>query len=165
MDILEIKTEVSQFSTKYPQCGIIAHFMNVLVTITNEDSGIYIMQKYDKRRELPFNYSQYIKFRSNRPVKQAYNIVISQTIPILYLSSNTDVALQEIQALFSVLTANGFRYTKLKHIVSIFLANNNFPALRFSKDQLLQLIQGMLLLLFFVFQSGRGSYLLYKFKR
>ena len=165
LDIIEIKTEVSQFSTKNPQCGIIAHFMNVLLTVTNEDAGIFILQKYDKRRELPFTYSQYIKFRSNRPVKQAYNIVISQTVPILYLSSCTEVALQEINTLFSVLSTNGFRRTKLQHIVSMFLANNHFPAIRFNKDQLLQLIQGMYILLFFpVFHSERVFYLLYKFK-
>ena len=43
LDIIEIKTEVSKFSAKYKKCGIIAHFMNVLITVTNEDSGMFIM--------------------------------------------------------------------------------------------------------------------------
>ena len=55
LDIIEIKTEVSQFSINHPQHGIKAHFMNVLVTVTDEISGMYILQKYDKRRELPFS--------------------------------------------------------------------------------------------------------------
>ena len=93
--------------------------------------------------ELPFSYSQFIKFRSNRPVKHAYNIVIFQTVPILYLSSNTEVALQKINTLFTILSANGFRISKLQQIVTLFLSNNHFPAIRFNKDQLLQLIQGM----------------------
>jgi hypothetical protein len=143
LDIIEIKTEVSQFSENHPQSGIKAHFMNVLITVTNENSGMFIMQKFDKRRELPFKYSQFIKFKSNRPVKQAYNVVISQTVPILYLSSNPGVALYEIQALFTVLSNNGFRSTKLQQIVIKFLTNNHFPALRFDKSHLLQLLQGM----------------------
>ena len=143
LDILEIKAEVSQFSINNPLYGIKAHFMNVLLTVTNEELGSFIMQKYDKRRELPFSYSQYIKFKSNRPVKQAYNVAISQTVPILYLSNNQEVALQEIHALFTTLSANGFRFTKLQQIVTKFLNDNQFPALRFDKDQLLLRLQGM----------------------
>ena len=117
--------------------------MNVLITVTNKDSSIFIMQKYDKRRELSFSYSQFIKFKSNKPVKHAYNVVISQTVPILYLSSNHEVALQEIKALFTVLSANSFLSNKLQQIVIQFLTKNQVHALRFNKDHLLLLIQGM----------------------
>ena len=144
LDIIEIKTEVSQFSESSPQFGVKAHFMNVLISITEEQSGTFLMQKFDKCRELPFKYSQFIKFKSNRPVKQAYNVVISQTVPILYLSSNSLVAMQEIQALFTTLAANGFRTTKLQQLVIKFLTSNNFPALKFDKDHLLFLLRGML---------------------
>ena len=143
LDIIEIKTEVSQFSEYFPQAGIKAHFMNALISITDERSGMFVMQKFDKRRELPFKYSQFIKFKSNRPIKQAYNVVISQTVPILYLSSNTVVAMQEINALFTILSANGFRITRLQQIVIRFLTDNHFPALKFNKDHLLMLLQGM----------------------
>lgn len=151
-----------QISIKYPQYGIKTHFMNVLLTVTNEESGAFIMQKYDKRRDLPFSYSQFIKFKSNKPVKQAYNVVISQTVPILYLSSTHDVALQEINALFTILFANGFRLAKLQQIVIKFLTSNHFLALRFDKDQLLQLIQGMqCFLLCIVFHKGRVHTVVY----
>jgi hypothetical protein len=88
--------------------------MNVLVHVKEETSGQYIMQKFDKRRDLPFKYTQFIKFKSNRPVKQAYNVIISQTILILYLSSNVSVATQEVTTLFTTLSANGFRLQKLR---------------------------------------------------
>ena len=145
LDIIEIKTEVSQFSKSSPQFGIKAHFMNVLISVTDEYTGKFLMQKFDKRRDLPFKYSQFIKFKSNRPVKQAYNVVISQTVPILYLSNDPVTAMQEIQNLFSTLSNNGFRSSRLRQLVIRFLAGNQFPALKFDKDHLLLLLQGTLL--------------------
>ena len=38
-------------------------------------------------------YMQFIMFKSNRLVKQAYNMKISQTILILYLSNNASLSL------------------------------------------------------------------------
>jgi hypothetical protein len=117
--------------------------MNVLIHVHEETSGNYTMRKFDKRRELPFKYTQFIIFKSNRPVKQAYSVVISQTVPILYLSSNASVAAQEVVALFSTLSSNGFRIQKLRQTVVIFLTNNHFPALKFCKDELILLLKGM----------------------
>ena len=142
LDIIEIKTEVSQFSQISPKHGILAHFMNVLIHV-NEDTSEYIMRKFDKRRDLPFKYTQFIMFQSNRPVKQAYNVVISQTVPILYLSNNVSVAAQEVIALFTTLSSNGFRLQKLRQLVVMFLVNNHFPALKFCKEELILLLKGM----------------------
>lgn len=83
LDIIEIKPEVSQFSQESPKHGIIAHF---IVHVYEETSGQYIMRKFYKIRDLPFTYTQFIMFKSNRPIKQAYNVIISQTVLILYLS-------------------------------------------------------------------------------
>ena len=94
LDIIEIKLELSQFSKTSPQFGVKAH-MNVLISIIDEQEGKFLMHKFDKCRDLPFKYSQFIKFKSNRHVKQAYNVVISQTIPILYLSNDSVLAMQE----------------------------------------------------------------------
>jgi hypothetical protein len=69
----------------------------------------YTYCKYDKRRALPFQYTQYIKFRSNRPVKQAYNICISQVLPILYLSNTNEAAIREIRCLIHTMCSNGFK--------------------------------------------------------
>ena len=147
---------VSQFSSFSPQFGIKAHFMNVLTSVTDKQTDIFLMQKFDKRRDLPFKYSQFIKIKSNRPVKQAYNVVISQIVPILYLSNNPIAAMLEIQTLFSTLSANGFQSTKLQQRVIKFLTDNDFPALKFDKDHLLLLLQGMLLIPeFIVFHTGR----------
>lgn len=105
--------------------------MNVLVSISDENSGIFTMQKFDKRRDLPFAYTQYIKFNSNRPVKQAYNVIVSQTIPILYLSNGIKYALHEINTLIFILTNNGFWKAKLLQNVFKTLTRTNYPAIKF----------------------------------
>ena len=99
LHILEIKTKVSNFSSTNPNHGVKAHFMNVLINVSSENLRTFTLQNFDKRCDLPFTYTQYIKFNSCRPVKQAYNVVISQTIPILYLSSDIQLAMLEIQNL------------------------------------------------------------------
>ena len=73
LHIFEIKTEGFNFFETNPSHGIKAHFMNVLINISNENLGKINLQKIDKRLDLPFLYVQYIKFSSYKPVKQAYN--------------------------------------------------------------------------------------------
>ena len=68
LSILEIKEETSLFSPTDPSKGIQIHFMNLEVNVNESDSQLYSFRKYDKRRSLPFNYTQYIKFKSNRNV-------------------------------------------------------------------------------------------------
>ena len=91
-----------------------------------------------------FSYTQYIKFNSNRPVKQAYNIIISQTIPILYLSSDVMLAKQEITRLISTLAGNGFQKSKLIELVIITLSKINHPAIKFEVKDLATALQGMI---------------------
>ena len=142
LHILDIKPEVSYFSNLNPSHGIKAHFMNVLVSISDEKSGIFTIQKFDKRRDLPFAYTQYIKFNSNRPIKQAYNVIVSQTIPILYLSNDIDLALHEINTLVSILVGNGFRKARLLQIVISTLTKNNYPAVKLKVTDLIAKLQG-----------------------
>lgn len=131
LGIVEIKSEIDKFSTKFPQRGTSAHFMNMQISVINEVDGLYRTQKFDKRRSLPFKYSQYLQFRSNRSISQSYNIVQSQAFPILYLSSNEFDAQNELDLLLKVLTANGFRLHKLKDRLIKFLRMGSFPGLRF----------------------------------
>ena len=63
LHIIEIKLEVFQFSQVSPKHGIIAHFMNLSIHVYEETSGQYIMRKFDKRRDLPFTYTQFIMFK------------------------------------------------------------------------------------------------------
>ena len=142
LHILDIKPEVYGFSSINPSHGIHAHFMNILVSVSDEISGAYTLQKFDKRRDLPFAYTQYIKFLSNRPVKQAYTVIVSQTVPILYLSSNSELALREINTLISTLTSNGFRKAKLLQLVIQTLTWTNYPAIRFKVTELVSMLQG-----------------------
>ena len=157
LHILEIKTEVSNFSITNPSHGINAHFMNVLVNVSNEIFGTFTLQKFDKRRDLPFTYTQYIKFNSCRPVKQAYNIVISQTIPILYLSNDIQLARQEIYNLINTLSSNGFRRQRLLQLVTSTLSTTTFPAVKFKVTDLVQLLQGNLLSITHYFMREIGS--------
>jgi len=71
LDVLEIKCEVAKYTSKDPARGISANFMNMEVLIADDRSQAYSTQKYDKRRTLLFAYTQYIKFKSNRPIWQS----------------------------------------------------------------------------------------------
>ena len=121
LHVLEIKEETTSSASDNPACNTEAHFMNVVVTIHDHDSGRYSFTKFDKRRTLPFQYTQYIKFRSNRSVRQAYNIAISQLVPILYITSTNEAACLEIKQLLDTLTSNGFNNTRLLRISTQFL--------------------------------------------
>jgi len=138
LEVLEIKCEVTKYSDNDPSRGILANFMNMEIAITDHLSGVYTTQKYDKRRTLPFEYTQYIKFRSNRPIKQSYSIAVSQTVPILYISSTVDAASREIKMLISTLVGNGFFESRLKRTIRQFLLSNSFPGLKFQIQLLIE---------------------------
>jgi len=130
LDILTIKEETAQFSSIDPERGISAHFMNVEITVHENDPHGYNFRKYDKRRSLPFKYTQYIKFQSNRPIHQAYNIPISQVLPVLYISSTDSAATEEIITIIETMTNNGFKRDRLLRSIRRFLSNGPFPAVR-----------------------------------
>jgi hypothetical protein len=116
--------------------------MNLAVQILElgKASSIYSLCKYDKRRELPFKYAQYIRFHANRPVKQSYGICIGQTVPIIYLSSSVEHTHREILILVSTLVRNGFQERRLKESITKFLKANTFPGAKFSVQMLSQAI-------------------------
>ena len=132
LGIVEIKQEIDRFSARFPQRGTSAHFMNMQISVINETDGRFRTHKFDKRRNLPFQYSQFLQFQSNRSVSQSYNIIQSQAFSVLYLSSNEHDALNELHFLLRVLTANGFRYYKLRNRLLKFLKMGTFPGLRFN---------------------------------
>ena len=69
LNVLEMKPEVSAFAAEKPTRGISAHFMNVEFHVNMSKPEAFLMQKYNKRRALPFQYTQFIKFRSNQPIR------------------------------------------------------------------------------------------------
>jgi hypothetical protein len=109
LDVLEIKEETSTFSKTSPTKKTASHFMNVEFLVNEIDPLLFSFRKFDKKCNLPFAYTQYIKFHSNWAVHQAYNILISQILPILYISSTDSVATEEIRILISTLCSNGFQ--------------------------------------------------------
>jgi len=140
LHILEIKTEVSAFDANDPSRGISAHFMNVQFDLNTSRPNQFIMRKFDKRKNLPFKYTQFIKFHSNRPVRQSYNIIVSQILPILYVSNDTVLATQEIKLLINTLGSNGFQIERLRKKVIDWLSSGDFPGSRVNIQDTIQLI-------------------------
>jgi hypothetical protein len=128
--VLEIKEETSEFSHTDPTKGTRMHFMNMEVFVKELEPQLYTFRKYDKRRALPFQYTQYIKFKSNRNVRQAYNIAISQVLPILYISNSDEAASIEINILVQTMTSNGFNMVRLVNNIKRFLTTGSFPGSR-----------------------------------
>jgi hypothetical protein len=141
LDMLEIKYEVAKFAADDPLRGIQAHFMNLDICVSESMHGTYETCKYDKRRSLPFKYTQYIMYKSNRPIKQSYSILVSQTVPILYLSSTNGAATREVEILIDTMIKNGFQEKKLRHLVSSFLSSNSFLGLKFKLEDLVTAIR------------------------
>jgi hypothetical protein len=130
LHILEIKEETSQFSSLDPQKGVVAHFMNVEVVVNEHHPELYTFQKFDKRRALLFQYTQYIKFSSKRHVRQTYNICISQVLPILYISNTDAAAICEICCLIQTMCDNGFKRTRIIRTICQFLETGPFPTVK-----------------------------------
>jgi hypothetical protein len=145
LDIVEIKIEVDRFSTQFPLRGTSAHFMNMQITIFNEKDGLFRTHKFDKRRNLPFQYAQFLQFRSNRSVSQSYNIIQSQTFPILYLSNNVHDVVNELEFLLQVLTTNGFRPHRLKQLLIKFIRLGSFPELKYDILEVLNILERFVL--------------------
>lgn len=141
LNVLEIKNEVTRYALEDPTRGVHAHFMNLDIVIEESGSGEYSTCKYDKRRDLPFSYSQYIMFDSNRPIKQSYSVAVSQTVPILYLSSSMEAALKEILILISTMVKNGFQERRLRHLISTFMGIGTFPGIKFDIQELISRIR------------------------
>ena len=136
LNVLEIKEETSAHDLENPERGISAHFMNVEININLDLPIAYKFRKYDKRRALPFKYTQYIKFKLNRSVRQAYNIAISQLVPILYISNREDDAIAEISCLINTMVENGFNKARLINNISQFLMQESFPGVRINTDNI-----------------------------
>jgi hypothetical protein len=121
LNVVEIKEETSIFSQISPGKRLAAHFMNAKFIANVIDPRLYRFCKFDKRRNLSFAYTQYIKFHSNRDVYQAYNIVILQILLILYISDTNSATIKEIRILISTLSNNGFQQQRLLAITKRFL--------------------------------------------
>lgn len=137
LNVIEIKCEVTRYAQDNPTRGLAAHFMNLEISISDDVTGSFETCKFDKRRELPFSYTQYIKFKSNRPIRQSYSVAVSQTVPILYLSSSVQAALREINILINTMTTNGFQCHRLHETIIRFLTNGHFPGIKFDIQALI----------------------------
>ena len=80
-------------------------------------------------------------FNANRPIKQSYNIAISQTVPILYLSSTVEAAALEVNLIIATMVRNGFQEKRVRLIILQFLQTNPFPGLKFNLEMLVAQIR------------------------
>jgi hypothetical protein len=146
-----------KFDPNQPFRGIHAHFMNLDIQLLQPEQALseYALCKYDKRRELPFSYTQYIMFQSNRPVRQSYGVAISQTVPIMYLSSSVQHAQHEILNLIATMMRNGFKEERLKTSITHFLSNNTFPGAKFDVQSLIQAIRYLFTALLLYFNTSK----------
>jgi hypothetical protein len=117
-----------------------AHFMNVEISVDEIHPEAYTFQNFDKRRALPFQNIQYIKFNSNRPIWQAYNICISQVLPILYISSSDEAAIREIKCLIQTMCNNGFKQARLINTICRFLEKGPFPATLVQIEKIIEVL-------------------------
>jgi hypothetical protein len=134
LEVLEIKPEVTAYTTDTPLHGISAHFMNVQFDLDLVQLHLFSLKKFDKWRALPF------KFHSNRPVKQCYNIIIGQVLLLLYISNNATNAALEILLLIHTLVANGFQEKRLRISILNWLAIGHFPAALVNIDEVTRLL-------------------------
>ena len=93
-----------------------------------------------KKDKLPCNNVSYLFLKSNRPIKQCYNICIWQVVTILYAASHCFLAFQDLNKLIYLLENNGFHKNTLIHIIYSYILENEFPRIHFDKSLLLKMI-------------------------
>lgn len=141
LGIVEIKIELDKHKPNQPFSGTKGHFLNVQLEITDTETGEFISTKHDKRRSLPFRFQQYIQLKSNRPVQQAYNVTISQMMPILYMASSHELAIQELDILAQTLYKNGFAATRIYRLMIRFCTKQFLPGIRLDLTRLCDLLK------------------------
>lgn len=99
LHIVEIKPELDCAHPHAIGYGLTRHFLNMHISVTDHLNKVYSSTKFDKPRHLPFSFQQYIQYKSNRLVSQAYSITISHMVPILYMANKATLAMEELQIL------------------------------------------------------------------
>ncbi|GBG76847.1 hypothetical protein CBR_g23062 [Chara braunii] len=89
-------------------CGRKANFLCVTITITSPETGTYVTSRHDKRADLGFASCRFMKYKSNRSVKQALQIITAQVAQILLLCSKPGDAAEEIKKVMTAMRNNGF---------------------------------------------------------
>ncbi|GBG84593.1 hypothetical protein CBR_g38876 [Chara braunii] len=88
--------------------GRIANFLNMTMTVTSPITGSYSTTRHDKCTGLVFSPCRFMKFRSNRSVKQSLQIITAQVAQIFLLCSEPEDAANEIAKVVAAMRGNGF---------------------------------------------------------
>jgi hypothetical protein len=86
-------------------------YLDVLTTI--QPGGQYSFQIYNKTEKLPFAPIQYTALASDRPVTNAYKLIIGMSYRACYLSSSAELAANSIFDVMQILSMRGYNINKL----------------------------------------------------
>ncbi|GBG84684.1 hypothetical protein CBR_g39059 [Chara braunii] len=103
--------------------GRIANFLSMTITVTSPITGSYSTTRHDKRTGLGFSPCRFMKFRSNRSVKQSLQIITAQVAQILLLCSEPEDAANEIAKVVAAMRGNGFALDACWKVVKKTLQN------------------------------------------
>ncbi|GBG64106.1 hypothetical protein CBR_g40554 [Chara braunii] len=88
--------------------GYVANFLSMTITVTSPIEGTYITSQFDKRTDLGFSPCRFMKFKSNRSIKQSLQIITTQVAQILMICSDPESAANEIAKIVPAMMENGF---------------------------------------------------------
>ncbi|GBG89799.1 hypothetical protein CBR_g49650 [Chara braunii] len=104
-DYIKIKENTT---LKEEESGRIANFLSPTITVTSPITGSYATTRYDKRSGLGFSPCRFVRYKSNRSVKQSLQIITAQVAQILLLCSEPEDAANEIAKVVTPMEENGF---------------------------------------------------------
>ncbi|GBG70566.1 hypothetical protein CBR_g6692 [Chara braunii] len=104
-DYIEIRENTA---LKEEESGRIANFLSLTIIVTSPITGAYATTRHDKRSGLGFSPCRFVKYKSNRSVKQSLQIITAQVAQILMLCSNLEDAANEIAKVVAAMVENGF---------------------------------------------------------
>ncbi|GBG72615.1 hypothetical protein CBR_g12188 [Chara braunii] len=103
--------------------GYVANFLSMSITITSPIEGTYITSKFDKCAGLGFSPCRFVKFKSNRSVKQSLQVITAQVAQILMICSDPDDTAGEIAKIVEAMVENGFSAAACWRVVKKALRN------------------------------------------
>ncbi|GBG67058.1 hypothetical protein CBR_g78839 [Chara braunii] len=105
--------------------GRVASFLSVTLTVTSPADGSYSTSRHDRRMGLVFAPCRFIKFRSNKSIRQSMQIITAQVAQILLLCSEPEDAANQLAGIVATMRDNGFAASACWAVVKKTLRNAN----------------------------------------
>ncbi|GBG63128.1 hypothetical protein CBR_g36615 [Chara braunii] len=97
-------------------------FLNLKLRIETPEGG-YNTEKFDKVEEMGLEVNRYIRFDSNRPIKQSLSIILGQVAAALIVSSNPTTAARDVKRIVDRMSRDGFNEKRCWGMVRRVLRN------------------------------------------